>query len=186
MSSISRSAKCVLFFEATYPDTDSLKITLIVCFIIGGIVVDLGGFSGQERLGFRYWQDPYPLFKEYVLPGFGGHFLGFWSAMISAAFAYGNVQVVAMAGSETQNPRVSIPAALKKTFARVVIFYVASIFVISLTVPSDDERLYHPTGDVTHSPFILAFSRAGFKVCVFPTRHILLTDVCLVGSPFGH
>ncbi|KJA27673.1 hypothetical protein HYPSUDRAFT_1095045 [Hypholoma sublateritium FD-334 SS-4] len=139
------------------------KITLIVCFIIAGIVVDLGGFSGQERLGFRYWQEPYPLFKEYVLTGFGGRFLGFWSAMISAAFAYGNVQVVAMAGAETQNPRASIPAALKKTFARVVIFYVASIFVISLTVPSNDERLYHPTGDVTHSPFILAFSRAGFK-----------------------
>lgn len=83
--------------------------------------------------------------------------------MTSAAFAYGNVQVVAIAGAETQNPRKSIPDALKKTFARVVFFYVVSIFVISLTVPSDDERLYHPTGDVTHSPFVIAFSKAGLK-----------------------
>lgn len=106
--------------------------------------------------------------------------------MISAAFAYGNVQVVAMAGAETQNPRKSIPAALKKTFARVVVFYVASIFVISLTVPSNDERLYHPTGDVTHSPFILAFSRAGFKVGIVCYNRPILLIHYSVGSPFGH
>ncbi|KAF8971041.1 amino acid permease/ SLC12A domain-containing protein [Flammula alnicola] len=139
------------------------KIALIVCFIIAGIILDLGGFPGQDKIGFRYWQDPYPLFHEYIATGFKGRFLGFWSAMISAAFAYGNVQVVAMAGAETRNPRKAIPAALKKTFARVVVFYVASIFVISLTVPANDERLYHPTGDVMHSPFIIAFSRAGLK-----------------------
>ena len=84
--------------------------------------------------------------------------------MITAAFAYGNVQVVAMAGAETRNPRSSIPAALKKTFVRAILFYVGSIFIISLTIPSDDKRLHHPTGDITHSPFILAFSRAGIKV----------------------
>jgi len=84
--------------------------------------------------------------------------------MASAAFAYGNVQVVAIAGAETRNPRKTIPDALKKTFARVVFFYVASMFVIYLTVPSDDERLYHPTGDATHSPFVIAFSKAGLKV----------------------
>ncbi|KAF8198023.1 amino acid permease [Pholiota molesta] len=139
------------------------KIALIVCFIIGGILLDLGGIPGQERLGFRYWQEPYPLFREYIMTGFSGRFFGFWSAMVSAAFAYGNVQVVAMAGAETQNPRKAIPAALKKTFARVVVFYVASIFVISLMIPSNDERLYNQTGDVTHSPFVIAFSGAGFK-----------------------
>lgn len=135
-----------------------------MCFIIGGVILDLGGFSGQDRLGFRYWQEPYPFFREYITTGFGGRFLGFWSAMITAAFAYGNVQVVAMAGAETENPRRTIPAALKKTFARAILFYVGSIFIISLTIPSNDERLHHPTSDITHSPFILAFSRAGFKV----------------------
>jgi amino acid transporter len=146
-----------------------LQIALIVCFIIGGILLDLGGIPGQERLGFRYWQEPYPLFREYIMTGFSGRFFGFWSAMVSAAFAYGNVQVVAMAGAETQNPRKAIPAALKKTFARVVVFYVASIFVISLMIPSNDERLYNRTGDVTHSPFVIAFSGAGFKVASYLT-----------------
>ena len=97
-----------------------------------------------------------------------GRFLGFWSTMIYAAFAYGNVQVVAIAGAETRNPRRSIPKALKRTFFRVVAFYVASIFVISLTVPANDKRLQLTTGNASQSPFVIAFSRAGVKVsCPF-------------------
>jgi len=141
--------------------------------VIGGLIFDVGGFPPHERIGFRYWSEPYTLFREYMVPGFFGRFLGFWSAMISAAFAYGNVQVVAIAGAETKNPRKSIPAALKKTFARVVIFYVASIFVISLTIPSNDSRLDQPTGTVAHSPFVIAFSGAGIKVPLF----VVLGDV---------
>ncbi|RXW23356.1 hypothetical protein EST38_g2520 [Candolleomyces aberdarensis] len=83
--------------------------------------------------------------------------------MISAAFAYGNVQIVAIAGAETRNPRKSIPAALRATFTRVVMFYVLSIFVISLLIPADDPRLALGNGSVTQSPFVIAFSRAGIK-----------------------
>lgn len=96
--------------------------------------------------------------------GLQGRFLGFCSAMVAAAFAYGNVQVVAMAGAETQKPRKSIPAALKKTFARVILFYVASIFVMSLTIPANDKRLYLPSGNVSRSPFVIAFSGLGSNV----------------------
>ena len=127
--------------------------------------------SGHNYVGFRYWSDPYPLFREYIVKGLGGRLLGFCSAMIAATFAYGNVQVVAMAGAETRNPRKSIPAALKKTFARVVLFYVASIFIMSLTIPADDKRLYAPSGDVTRSPFVIAFSSLGSKVITFQSTH---------------
>ncbi|KAF9559882.1 amino acid permease [Agrocybe pediades] len=147
----------------TLTDDASAAIALIVCFVIGGLVLDLGGIPNREHIGFRYWSEPYNLFHEYMVPGFRGRFLGFWSAMISAAFAYGNVQVVAIAGAEARNPRQTIPGALRKTFARVVVFYVASIVVISLTIPSTDRRLEHPTGTVVHSPFVLAFSGAGLK-----------------------
>uniref|UniRef100_A0A8H8CN81 Amino acid permease/ SLC12A domain-containing protein n=1 Tax=Psilocybe cubensis TaxID=181762 RepID=A0A8H8CN81_PSICU len=140
-----------------------VKIALIVCFVIAGILLDLGGLPGQTYVGFEYWSEPYTLFREYIATGLQGRFLGFWSAMISATFAYGNVQVVAIAGAETSNPRKSIPAALRKTFARVIFFYVASVLVISLLIPANDPRLYLPTGDVTHSPFVIAFNRAGIK-----------------------
>ena len=131
---------------------------------MGGVILDLGWFPGQEQIGFRFWKEPYPLFREYIATGLAGRFLGFWSTMIFAAFAYGNVQVVAIAGAETRNPRTAIPMALRQTFFRVAIFYVASIFVISLTVPADDKRLQATTGNAYQSPFVIAFSRAGIKV----------------------
>uniref|UniRef100_A0A8H8CI17 Amino acid permease/ SLC12A domain-containing protein n=1 Tax=Psilocybe cubensis TaxID=181762 RepID=A0A8H8CI17_PSICU len=159
-----------------------LKISLIILFLIAGIVLDLGGFPQQNFIGSRYWKSPYPLFREYTTSGAEGRFLGFWSAMISAAFAYGNVQVVAIAGAETRNPRKAIPTALKRTFTRVIVFYVASIFVISLIVPANDTRLSLPTGDVTHSPFVIAFSSAGIKGIPSVMNAIILTSAFSSGN----
>ncbi len=42
-------------------------------------------------------------------------------AQITAAFAYGNVQIVATAGAETRNPRKAIVKAVKQTFVRVIL-----------------------------------------------------------------
>ncbi|TFK44523.1 amino acid permease [Crucibulum laeve] len=159
-----------------------IKICLIVGFILAGIILDLGGVPGQERLGFRYWKSPYPLFNEYISTGPGGRFLAFWSTMISAAFAYGNVQVVAIAGAETRDPRRSIPAALKGTFFRVVFFYVVSIFVVSMVVPANDERLSLSTGTAAQSPFVIAFSRANIKALPSIINAVILTSAFSSGN----
>lgn len=110
-----------------------LKILLIVGLIIAGIVIDLGGGPDKDRIGFRYWIDPGP-FNEYIVPGNTGRFLGFWSTLISAAYAFCNIQVVALTGAETKNPRKLIPDAMKMTFWRIILFYVLSIFVVGLIV----------------------------------------------------
>lgn len=72
--------------------------------------------------------------------------------------------MVAIAGAETRNPRQSIPKALKRTFFRVIIFYVLSIFVISLLIPADDPRLTQTIVTAAQSPFVIALERAGNKV----------------------
>lgn len=110
-----------------------IKILLIIGLIIAGIVVDLGGGPSHDRIGFRYWKDPGP-FVEYLTSGNTGKFLGFWSTLISAAYAFCNIQVVALTGAETKNPRKLIPDAMKMTFVRIILFYVLSIFVVGLIV----------------------------------------------------
>ena len=110
-----------------------MKIALIIGLILAGIVVDLGGGPDHDRIGFRYWRNP-GAFNNYLVDGNTGKFLAFWSSLISAAFSYGNIQVVALSGTETQNPRKIIPEATKKTFYRVFFFYVLSIFVVGLLV----------------------------------------------------
>jgi amino acid transporter len=110
-----------------------MKILLIIGLILAGLVVDLGGGPKGERLGFHYWNTP-GAFNEHLVGGSTGRFLAFWSSLISAAFSYGNIQVVALSGTETSNPRKIIPDATKKTFYRVFFFYVLSILIVGMIV----------------------------------------------------
>lgn len=49
-----------------------LKLLLIIILIGTGLAIDLGGVSGQERLGFLpNWKDPGPLAEHIVTGGIG-------------------------------------------------------------------------------------------------------------------
>ncbi|TDZ19841.1 Dicarboxylic amino acid permease [Colletotrichum orbiculare MAFF 240422] len=159
----------------------SLKIMTIVGLIIGGLVINLGGGPNHERLGFRYWQDP-GAFNSYLVPRSAGGFLAFWKVLLSAAFSYGNIQVVAISGSETRNPRQIIPAATRKTFFRVFVFYVLSILVVGMIVPSNDPALSVSTGTAQQSPFVIAFTRSGVSVLPSIINAVVCTSAISSGS----
>ncbi|KAK8004315.1 hypothetical protein PG990_002124 [Apiospora arundinis] len=159
----------------------TLKIMLILALIIGGLVIDLGGAPNHERLGFRFWYSP-GAFNEYIETGRAGHFLAFWKVLLTAAFGYGNIQVVAISGSETQNPRQIIPAATKKTFYRVFCFYVLSILIVGMVVPFDDPNLTISTGTAQQSPFVIAFVRAGVSVMPSIINAVVCTSAISSGS----
>ncbi|KAG7867110.1 hypothetical protein KL918_000587 [Ogataea parapolymorpha] len=95
-----------------------LKICLIVMLVLAGLVLDLGGVKGQERLGFHYWKDPGP-FAAFIESGAVGRFVGFWAALSSVVYSYGGVQGIALLAGETKNPRTNIPKAAKRILYRV-------------------------------------------------------------------
>ncbi|KAJ3549696.1 hypothetical protein NM208_g369 [Fusarium decemcellulare] len=159
----------------------SLKIMLIIGLIIGGLVIDLGGAPNGERLGFRYWSNP-GAFNTYIKDGSAGRFLAFWKCMLPAAFSYGNIQIVAISGSETRDPRKLIPAATKKTFYRIFIFYFLSIFIVGLIVAYDDPALDVSTGTAQQSPFVIAFHRSGVSVVPSIVNAVVCTSAISSGS----
>ncbi|KAH9811807.1 amino acid permease-domain-containing protein [Melampsora americana] len=106
----------------------SIKILTIVTVVILGIILDLGGVTG-DRIGFRYWKDPGKCIIYQGVPGATGRFLGFFSVLINAAFAYVGVEMPAIAAAEAKNPRRNLPKAIKRVAARVLIF---SPFVIAM------------------------------------------------------
>ncbi|QKX54109.1 uncharacterized protein TRUGW13939_01192 [Talaromyces rugulosus] len=159
----------------------SLKIMLIIGLIIGGLVIDLGGAPNHERIGFRYWNNP-GAFNEYIDSGSTGRFLAIWKVLLSAAFSYGNIQVVAISGSETQDPRRVIPAATKKTFLRVFFFYVLNVFIVGMIVPSNDKSLSISTGTAQQSPFTIAFQRAGVSAVPSIINAVVCTSAISSGS----
>ncbi|KAJ0299500.1 hypothetical protein COL516b_009001 [Colletotrichum fioriniae] len=159
----------------------SLKIMTIIGLIIGGLVIDLGGGPNGDRIGFRYWQDP-GAFNSYLVTGSSGNFLAFWKVLLSAAFSYGNIQVVAISGSETRQPRRIIPAATRKTFFRVFFFYVLSILIVGMIVPSNDPSLSISTGTAQQSPFVIAFTRSGVSVLPSIINAVVCTSAISSGS----
>ncbi|KAL3422231.1 Dicarboxylic amino acid permease 3 [Phlyctema vagabunda] len=153
-----------------------LKILLIVGIIIMGLVIDLGGVPGQERIGFRYWKNPGPFVQYLEIEGSWGRFLGFWAVMNNAVYSFAGIESISVAAAETQNPRQNIPKACKRVFARVTLFYVLSVLIVGMLVPSNDENLNNYSYNATMSPFVIAATRAGIKVVPSIINAVVLTS----------
>ncbi|PWN49124.1 hypothetical protein IE53DRAFT_388676 [Violaceomyces palustris] len=139
-----------------------VKIVTIVGLIIFGICIDLGAGPQGRVIGFSYWKNPGP-FAEYLVEGASGRFVGFWYVLVNAAYSFVGVESAALAAAETKSPRQNIPMAAKRVFFRIAVLYMVSLFVISLIVPYNDERLVNYTGTASQSPFVVAAERAGVK-----------------------
>jgi len=101
------------------------------------------------------------------MKGAAGNFLGFWSTMVTATFAYLGTELVGVTVGEAQNPRKVIPRAIKLTFFRILFFYVLSVFFIGMIVPYNSKALAFATSKQTGasaSPFVVAIDIAGIRV----------------------
>ncbi|KAJ7185208.1 amino acid permease/ SLC12A domain-containing protein [Mycena filopes] len=139
-----------------------IKICLVIGCIIGGLVIDLGGGPGHDRLGFRYWKDP-GAFAAYLIPGRTGNFLGWFQTLLQAAYSYTGMESLAMTAAEVQNPRRALAKAVRRVFYRILMFYVFGILVVGMLVPSNDKNMLQSTGTAASSPFVLAMTRVGIK-----------------------
>ncbi|KIW20021.1 hypothetical protein PV08_00596 [Exophiala spinifera] len=134
-----------------------IKIVACVGFIIFGIIVDCGGVPSDNRgyIGARYWHDP---------GAFRNGFKGFCSVFVTAAFAFGGTELVGLAAAEAEDPHRSLPKATRQVFWRIATFYILSLFIVGLIVPSDSPDLLGASGANTKaSPFVLAIKYAGVK-----------------------
>jgi amino acid transporter len=132
-----------------------LKIFLI-CFInVLALVITTGGGPNGETIGFQYWNNPGPFVQYLGIQGSTGRFMGFWSTFNSALYAYGGIHAIVIAAAETKDPRQAIPMAAKRIFWRVLIFYMLTIFMVGLVVPSNDKNLLQSTGTAAQSPFVI-------------------------------
>ncbi|KAJ3741231.1 amino acid permease/ SLC12A domain-containing protein [Lentinula detonsa] len=175
-----------LFFIRVYGELEFgfsiLKILLVVGTIIMGLCIDLGGVPGQPRLGFQYWKNPGPFVQYLGIEGSLGQFLGFWTTFSNAAYSYSGVETIAAAAAETKNPRRNIPKAAKRIFVRVLLFYVLSIFIVTLIVPSNNSFLLKSSGTATQSPFVIAANLAGIQVIPHIINAIVLTSAWSSGN----
>lgn len=156
----------------------SIKLITVVGFMIFAICMNAG--VGQEGyLGFRYWTHPGP-FVPYLIEGQDAlaKFVGFWAILIKAGFSYQGTELVGIAAGETADPKKNVPSAIRKTFFRIVFFFIFTVFFIGIVVPSDDENLGESNGaDANSSPFVISARRAGVNALPSIINAVLLTVV---------
>jgi amino acid transporter len=158
----------------------SFKVIVILGIILLSFILMLGGGPDHDRKGFRYWKNP-GAFNHYVMEGPPGRFLAFWSTMVSATFAYLGTELVGVTVGEAQNPRKTIPKAIKLTFYRILVFYVLSVLLVGTLVPYNSPKLLFALGDknkakgsAAASPFVVAIELANIPVL----SHIL--NACIL------
>ncbi|MCJ1287249.1 hypothetical protein MMC26_006597, partial [Xylographa opegraphella] len=131
-----------------------LKITGVLGFILFGIIDNCGGVKSDTRgyIGAKYWYDP---------GAFQNGFQGFCSTFVTAAFAFGGTELVGLAAAEAADPRKTLPRATKQVFWRISFFYVISLLIVGLIVPSNNQDLLGASNSNTKaSPFVLALRLA--------------------------
>jgi yeast amino acid transporter len=150
----------------TYTDT----ITSIL-----GICIDVGASPSGKYIGAGTWYNP---------GAFHNGFKGLCSVFVTAAFAFGGTELVGLAAAETQNPRKTLPGAIKQVFWRILLFYMVSLTIVGCLVPYDNEQLLNGSGssDANASPFVIAIKNAGISGLPSVFNVVIMIAVLSVGN----
>lgn len=151
----------------------SIKVMMIVGFIIMGIVVDVGGGPNGVYVGGSIWRDY----------GFHTNFKGLCSVFVTGAFSLGQSEFVALSAAEQSNPRVAIPSACKLIFWRVLVLFLGSLTIVGLLVPYTSDLLLGAGGSGSHaSPYVLAAQLHNVKAVPHIINAVILLSVTSVAS----
>ncbi|KAK2589428.1 Basic amino-acid permease [Conoideocrella luteorostrata] len=147
-----------------------LKVITIIVFIVMGIVVNCGGNRDGHYIGGENWH----------IPGapFVGGIGGFASVFVTASFAYGGTESIAITAGETKNPTKNLPRVVKNVFWRIL--FILSVLLIGLNVPYTYPKL--STKDTSTSPFTIVFEMTGAKAAGSVINAVILTSVLSAGN----
>ena len=148
-----------------------IKVAVIVLFIVGGAAM-IFGLTHYEPVGFKYW--------TIGDAPFHGGWLAILSAFMIAGFSFQGTELIGIAAGESVNPQQNIPQAIKQVFWRILLFFVLSIFIISLLIPYTSTQL--TTTDVMTSPFTLVFKNYGIHFAASLINGIILIAILSAGN----
>ncbi|KAF8544795.1 amino acid transporter [Trichophaea hybrida] len=151
-----------------------VKVLAVIGFIILGVILNCGGGPQGGYIGGRYWRDP---------GAFNNGFKGLCGVFVTAAFAFAGTELVGLAAAETENPRKSLPTAIKQVFWRITLFYVVSLTLVGLLVPYTESRLLQAgSANAAASPFVIAIANAGITGLPSVMNAVIMVAVLSVGN----
>ncbi|EHL02648.1 putative Uncharacterized amino-acid permease [Glarea lozoyensis 74030] len=172
-----------------------IKVVAVIGFIILGIILNCGGGPNGGYIGARYWypNTVAPDYAGYTVGGqapgsiasgsFHNGFKGLCGVFVTAAFSFAGTELVGLAAAEADNPRKSLPTAIKQVFWRICLFYMVSLTIVSVLIPYGDGRLLGASStDAKASPFVIAINNAGISGLPSVFNVVILIAVLSVGN----
>ncbi|MDK4310329.1 amino acid permease [Corynebacterium accolens] len=125
-----------------------IKVTVIIAFLVIGILMALGILPGMDlsRAGTNFTDN----FLPNGMPGFA-------AGLLAVAFAFGGIELVTIAAAESEDPARNVATAVRAVIVRIMIFYIGSIVVITMALPFSQIQDADAAAD---SPFTLVLEAA--------------------------
>ncbi|ATL65737.1 amino acid permease [Nocardia terpenica] len=138
-----------------------IKVIALVGFLVLGCVFLAGRFTIQgQSTGISVISDHGGLFPHGTLP--------LVLSVTGVVFAYASCELVGTAAGEAQNPHKVMPRAINSVIARIALFYVGSLVLLSLLLPYTAFK----SGE---SPFVTFFSKLGVDGAATVMNLVVLT-----------
>lgn len=103
-----------------------IKVAVLVAFLVIGALLIFGLLPGHNFIGT----------STFLQDGFMPNgFSGVATAILAVAFAFGGIEVVAIASPESEQPQRSLVSAVRTTITRISVFYLGSVLVITFLLP---------------------------------------------------
>ncbi|MEG3134671.1 proline-specific permease ProY [Rouxiella sp. T17] len=181
-----------IYMGVWFPDVPHWMWVLSVVLIIGGINMMSVKVFGELEFWFSFFK--VLTIMVMIVAGFGiiiwgigngGHPTGIsnlWShggffaqgimgtvlSLQLVMFAYGGIEIIGITAGEADDPKTSIPKAINSVPWRILVFYVATLFVIMSIFPWDQVG-------TQGSPFVLTFQHMGITVAAGILNFVVIT-----------
>jgi len=124
----------------------SLKVAVIVVFLVVGTLLALGVLPGTDPVGTA---------NLLGHGGFSPHGLaGIASGLLVVVFAFGGIEIITIAAAESTDPERSIATAARSIVWRILLFYIGSVAIMVLVLPWTSPQLID-------GPFVAVLDLAG-------------------------
>lgn len=90
--------------------------------------------------------------------------------MVAVNFAFSGTELIGIAAGETENPHQAIPVAIRATIARLIVFFIGTVFVLAALIPME-------VAGVEKSPFVLVFEKIGIPYAADIFNFVILTAI---------
>ena len=145
-----------------------IKVVAVILFIIIGFAAIFGLIPMEDRAT--------PLFSNLAPSGlFPAGIAIVFVTMMNVIFSYQGSELVGIAAGETENPEKNIPKAIRNILVRIIVFYIASIIVLSAIFPASELGLLA-------SPFVTLMEITGVPYAAGIMNFVILTAILSVGN----